>query len=154
MTNRTNRPHPLDGGVVGTYVHAYDVPRRHSYQPIPSGRTAQDPSAGASATPIYDELCAEYVRAFRACPGDRSGEEDLGFVAFSSSPHDTGAYGIGTYGTGTYGTRHGTPQHATGHLTAQHGHSATAETVWQQVARQARGMHPVPALPPAPRRGL
>ncbi|MFF3513587.1 hypothetical protein [Streptomyces sp. NPDC002573] len=164
MTNRTNRPHLLGGGVVGTYVHAYDVPRRQSYQPIPSGRAAQDPSVAASITPIYDELCAEYVRAFRACPGDRSGEEDLGFVAFSSSPHDTGAYGIGTYGTGTYGTgtygtgtygtRHGTPQHATGQLTTQHGHSAAAETVWQQVARQARGMHPMPALPPAPRRGL
>ncbi|MFJ5532276.1 hypothetical protein [Streptomyces sp. NPDC093261] len=139
----------MSSGVVGTYVHAYDVPRRQSYQPIPSGRAAQDPSLGASTTPIYDELCAEYVRAFRACPGDRSGEEDLGFVAFSSSPHDTGSYGIGTYGT-----RHGTPQHATGHLTAQHGQSAAANTVWQQVARQARGMHPVPALPPAPRRGL
>ncbi|MGW2694520.1 hypothetical protein [Streptomyces sp. NPDC001296] len=154
MTNRTNRPHPLGGGVVGTYVHAYDVPRRQSYQPISSGRAAQDPSVAASITPIYDELCAEYVRAFRACPGDRSGEEDLGFVAFSSSPHDTGAYGIGTYGTGSYGTRHGTPQHTTGQLAAQHGHSAAAETVWQQVARQARGMHPMPALPPAPRRGL
>ncbi|MCF1510568.1 hypothetical protein [Streptomyces glomeratus] len=138
-------------------MHAYDVPRRQSYQPISPGRAAQDPSAGASATPIYDELYAEYIRAFRACPGDRSGEEELGFVAFSLSSHDTGSYGTGTYGTGTYGTgaygtRHGTPQHATGHLTSQHGQSAT--TIWQQVARQARGMHPVPALPPAPRRGL
>ncbi|MEU6094546.1 hypothetical protein [Streptomyces sp. NPDC047079] len=130
-------------------MHAYDVPRRQSYQPIPSGRAAQDPSAGSSTTPIYDELYAEYNRAFRACPGDRSGEEELGFVAFSHSGHDTGSYG-----TGSYGSRHGTPQHATGHLAAPHGQSATATTIWQQVARQARGMHPVPALPPAPRRGL
>ncbi|MFI9647115.1 hypothetical protein ACIHAA_12580 [Streptomyces sp. NPDC052040] len=165
-------------------MHAYDVPRRQSYPPIPSGRVAQDPSAGSSPTPIFDDLCAEYVRAFRTCPGDRSGEEELGFVPFSGSPHDTGSYGIGNYGTGTYatgsydtgtfdtgtydtgsydtgtydtgayGTRHGTPQHATGQLTAQHGHTAPAAAVWQQVARQARGMHPVAALPPAPRRGL
>ncbi len=109
----------------------------------------QDHSGGSSATPIYDELYAEYVKSFRAFPGDRSGEEDIGFTAFSHSPHDTGSYGAGTYGT-----RHGAPQHATGHLAAQHGHSVVATTVWQQVARQARGMHHVPALPPAPRRGL
>ncbi|ARQ71473.1 hypothetical protein [Streptomyces marincola] len=43
----------------------------------------------ASATPIYDALCAEYRRLFRALPGDRTGEEDLRFVAFSTS------YGVG-----------------------------------------------------------
>ncbi|MDT0445673.1 MULTISPECIES: hypothetical protein [unclassified Streptomyces] len=42
-----------------------------------------------SATPIYDALCAEYRRLFRALPGDRTGEEDLRFVAFSTS------YGVG-----------------------------------------------------------
>ncbi|MFC3577366.1 hypothetical protein ACFOZ0_29650 [Streptomyces yaanensis] len=130
-------------------MHAYDVPRRQSYQPAPSGRAAQDLSGGSSATPIYDALYSEYVRSFRAYPGDRSNEEDLGFVAFANSPHRTASYDAGTYGT-----RPGTPQHATGHLAAQHGHTATAATVWQQVARHARGMQHVPALPPAPRRGL
>ncbi|MEV6741521.1 hypothetical protein AB0N14_33280 [Streptomyces sp. NPDC051104] len=117
----------MSGRVVGTYVHAYDVPRRQSYQPIHSGAATQAPSA----TPIYDALYAEYVRAFRACPGDRSGEEELGFTAFSASP-----------------------QHGTGHLAAQHGHTASAASVWQQVARHARRTHHVLALPPAPRRGL
>ncbi|WP_049574447.1 hypothetical protein [Streptomyces sp. SBT349] len=42
-----------------------------------------------SATPIYDSLCAEYRRLFRTLPGDRSGEEDLRFVGFSTS------YGVG-----------------------------------------------------------
>jgi hypothetical protein len=35
-----------------------------------------------SATPIYDELYSEYRRLFRALPGDRTGEEHLGFVGF------------------------------------------------------------------------
>ena len=138
---RANDPHPPGGGVVGTYVHAYDVPRRQSYQPIRSGAVAWDPSA----TPIYDALYAEYVRSFRTCPGDRSGEEELVFTGFSHS------YGARP-STSQHGT--GTPQHGTGHLAAQHGHTAPAATVWQQVARHARGMHHVPALPPAPRRGL
>ncbi|GAA3774555.1 hypothetical protein GCM10022206_11540 [Streptomyces chiangmaiensis] len=139
----------MGDGVVGTYVHAYDVPRRQSYQPAPSGRADQDSTGGSSATPIYDALYDEYVRSFRAFPGDRSGEEDMAFTAFSNSPQSTGSYG-----TGTYASRHGAPQHATGHLAAQHGHSPAASDVWQQVARHARGMHHVPALPPAPRRGL
>ncbi|MER6125104.1 hypothetical protein ABT173_21180 [Streptomyces sp. NPDC001795] len=104
---------------------------------------------GSSATPIYDALYSEYLRSFRAYPGDRSGEEDLGFIAFANSTHHSGSYDAGTYGT-----RPGTSHHATGHLAAQQGHTATAATVWQQVARHARGMHPVAALPPAPRRGL
>ena len=40
--------------------------------------------AGHSATPIYDSLCAEYRRLFRAVPGDRRGEEELRFEAFGS----------------------------------------------------------------------
>jgi hypothetical protein len=138
----------LGCSVVGTYVHAYDVPRRQSYQPIPSGRADQDPG-GSSATPIYDALYDEYVTSFKAFPGDRSGEEDTDFVPFANFPRDTDSYGMGTYGI-----HHGTPRHATGQLAAQHGQSATANDVWQQVARHARGMHHVPALPPAPRRGL
>jgi hypothetical protein len=39
------------------------------------------PAAGQqSPTPIYDALYAEYRRSFKALPGDRSGEEHLGFV--------------------------------------------------------------------------
>ncbi|MGW3496250.1 hypothetical protein [Streptomyces sp. NPDC001020] len=125
-------------------MHAYDVPRRQSYSPIPSGPAAQD---GAQATPIYDALYDEYVKSFRAFPGDRSGEEDLGFIAFNL-PHHRGSYGTGTYGTG-----HGVPQHATGHLAPQHGHTPTQSSVWQRVGQHIGGTHHVPALPPAPRQG-
>ncbi|MCB5167084.1 hypothetical protein LG634_19860 [Streptomyces bambusae] len=61
-----------------------------------------------SQTPIFDELYAEYMHAFRALPGDRSGEENLGFTAFGPSygsrlgstyPSTAG----GTYG-GSYGS--------------------------------------------------
>ncbi|MFB6816913.1 hypothetical protein ACFCV8_20445 [Streptomyces sp. NPDC056347] len=45
-------------------------------------RPSQDPSGGPSQTPIYDALYSEYRRSFRALPGDRSGEENLGFMAF------------------------------------------------------------------------
>ncbi|MGV9573843.1 hypothetical protein ACWDRX_32360, partial [Streptomyces nigra] len=59
-------------------MHAYDVPRRQG---------------GSSPTPIYDALYAEYVKSFRSLPGDRSGEEDLGFVAFGNIQRGTGTYG-------------------------------------------------------------
>ncbi|MGW6691378.1 hypothetical protein [Streptomyces sp. NPDC054961] len=51
----------------------------------------------ASHTPIYDTLYSEYLRAFRALPGDRTGEEDLGFTAFSYGGSYTAA-ASGTYG--------------------------------------------------------
>ncbi|MFE1955021.1 hypothetical protein ACFW9D_31640, partial [Streptomyces sp. NPDC059524] len=57
-------------------------------------RPSQPPAGGRSATPIYDALYAEYRRSFRALPGDRSGEEELGFTSF---------------GAGLYGSRHHTP---------------------------------------------
>ncbi|MGW0825637.1 hypothetical protein [Streptomyces sp. NPDC002845] len=138
-------------------MHAYDVPRRQSYQPIPSARSAQDPSSGGpSATPIYDALYAEWVRSYRALPGDRHGEEELGFTAFGNPP----------YNTGSYGGRHGAAAFATGHLASQQSarqeqqqsQAATATSVWQPVGRMPTGhtgMHRIPAaLPPAPRRGL
>ncbi|MEV4435667.1 hypothetical protein [Streptomyces sp. NPDC049555] len=53
-------------------------------------RDAYGESHTASVTPIYDALCAEYRRSFRALPGDRSGEEELAFKAFG--PH-RGGYG-------------------------------------------------------------
>ncbi|MFI0240694.1 hypothetical protein [Streptomyces sp. NPDC016845] len=89
-------------------------------------RPPQDYQTGSSATPIYDALCAEYRRSFRTLPGDRSGEEQLGFAPF---------------GTGTYVARHHTPYYATG----QH--------YPQQNGRQpGHGGHLPAALPPAPRR--
>jgi hypothetical protein len=123
-------------------------------------RPAQDPSA----TPIYDALYAEWVRSYRAIPGDRHGEEEWVFRSFfANSPHGTGTYGA--YHSGTYGGRHGAPSHATGHFAPQHGtrqegqqrSGASATSVWQPVGRMPTGhtgMHHIPAaLPPGPRRG-
>ncbi|MEU6482091.1 hypothetical protein ABZ858_35500 [Streptomyces sp. NPDC047017] len=124
-------------------MHAYDLPRRQSYQPIRSARPADDPHGGASATPIYDALYAEYVKSYRTLPGDRSGEEDLGFVAFGNLPHGAGPNAYIAYSAGAYSTRHGTGQQ---------------QSLWQRVGTVGRqetgtGMHHVPAaLPPGPRR--
>ncbi|MEU5583161.1 hypothetical protein ABZ791_22675 [Streptomyces huasconensis] len=109
-------------------MHTYDPSRsRPAYQnPIPSMRTAQDATGERSATPIYDTLYSEYRRAFRALPGDRSGEEHLGFTAFG-----TGPYGTQQYGQFQHLSRYGRQDH------------------------HVPGHHHVPAaLPPAPRREL
>ncbi|MFJ4716922.1 hypothetical protein [Streptomyces sp. NPDC088785] len=134
-------------------MHPYDPSMSGRRQPypsqIPSMRPAEDhqssqPSGHAgghstgyagvpSATPIYDALYAEYRRSFRALPGDRSGEEDLGFTGFGGGP---------------YGARHHTPYYPAAH---QYQH-------WQPQAPQTNGRHHghgghLPAaLPPAPRR--
>lgn len=64
-------------------MHAYDPSSRAPYtHPIPGmrpsyeHRTTHTPDHG-SATPIYDALYAEYRRAFRALPGDRTDEPEL-----------------------------------------------------------------------------
>ncbi|MEG8278679.1 hypothetical protein [Streptomyces sp. AHA2] len=129
-------------------MHAYDVPRRQSYSPIPSARSAQDTQGGPSATPIYDALYAEYVKSFRALPGDRSGEERLGFTAFGNIPHSTtGSYGSGysssysAYSAGAQSARHATGQQ---------------QPQWQRVgavAPHGAPMHHVPAALPPGRRG-
>jgi hypothetical protein len=137
-------------------VHAYDVPRRQSYPSIPSARAAQDPPGGPSATPIYDALYAEYVKSFRALPGDRSGEEELGFTAFGNIPHGTGSYtghrpgsfssSYSAYSAGAHTGRSGTGQ----------------QSQWQRVGQVGQvgqqhdpDMQHVPAaLPPGPRRGV
>ncbi|MEV8347158.1 hypothetical protein [Streptomyces niveus] len=72
-------------------MHSYDRSRQQ-YQPqVPAMRPAQDTpagySSGYSATPIYDALYSEYLRSFRTLPGDRSGEESLGFTAFGTGMH-------------------------------------------------------------------
>ncbi|KUO16323.1 hypothetical protein [Streptomyces dysideae] len=121
-------------------MHTYDVPLRLSYQPAFS-RSAPDPPGGPSATPIYDALYAEYVKSFRSLPGDRSGEEDLGFTAFGNTPYSTGSFSnsYSAYSAGAF--------------------SARQQSQWQRVGsigeQHSTGMHHVPAsLPPGPRRGI
>ncbi|MBC9728747.1 hypothetical protein [Streptomyces sp. TRM68367] len=128
-------------------MHAYDVPRRQSCQPVPSLWSAQDLSAGPSATPIYDALYAEYVKSLRSLPGDRSGEEELGFTAFGNIAHSTGSYG-GSY-AGSYSA------YSAGAHSARQGAGHVSQ--WQRVGpvgQQSTGMLHVPALPPGPRRGI
>jgi hypothetical protein len=125
-------------------VHAYDVPRRQSLASVPApARPAQGSRSGLSATPIYDALYTEYVKSFRSLPGDRSGEEELGFTAFGNIPRGTDSYG--GHGSSTFGTS-----------LVSVGRQGTGPQ-WQRVGtvgRPASGMHHVPAgLPPAPRRG-
>ncbi|WP_175412417.1 hypothetical protein [Streptomyces sp. TRM64462] len=93
-------------------------------------RPAQDGPSGYSTTPIYDALYSEYLRSFRTLPGDRSGEEDLGFKSFGSlaAAHSLGSH---TYGQGFQATQYG-------------GYTAGGRHAGQAQA----------ALPPAPRRGL
>lgn len=82
-------------------MYAYDAFHRHG---------------GPSATPIYDALYAEYVRSFRSLPGDRSGEEELGFTAFRSIPCGRGSYSA--YSAGAQSARVG------------------QQSVWQRVGTQ------------------
>ncbi|MGX2998044.1 hypothetical protein JNUCC64_27900 [Streptomyces sp. JNUCC 64] len=95
-----------------------------------------------SATPIYDALCAEYRRLFRALPGDRSGEEGTRFTAFGAGPHGPLADGARYAGPdtrhgsdtryaadGRYGHdgRHGAePRHASGYGAPPPGFTAGA----------------------------
>ncbi len=92
-------------------------------------RPAHEASSGPSPTPIYDALYSEYRRAFRALPGDRSGEEDLDFQGFGTGLGSSRGFGTG------------------GHLTYP-------GNGWQpyQSPRTQGGRHQPAALPPAPRR--
>ncbi|MVO89560.1 hypothetical protein GPA10_33630 [Streptomyces sp. p1417] len=133
-------------------MHAYDPSAHRPYQsPIPSMRTAQDAVATPSATPIYDALYAEYLRAFRALPGDRTGEEDLRFTAFGPGPY----------------AQHGAGRHDARHLPRHDGRYDARLDPRHQPFHVARYGHPAPAdhhtgygqlfpaaLPPGPRRGL
>ncbi|MCA1219264.1 hypothetical protein [Streptomyces sp. 8L] len=104
-------------------MHAYEPTRAH----LPSMRPAQDLVDGLSTTPIYDALYSEYLRSFRALPGDRSGEDNLGFTAFGIGPGPRGGY------SGRYGER---PAHPGS---------------WQRDPNQPP-RHAAAALPPGPRR--
>ncbi|GGY01324.1 hypothetical protein [Streptomyces minutiscleroticus] len=160
-------------------MHTYDSSRRQPHSsPLPALRPqalhhvrAAEPSAsqgGHSATPIYDALYAEYRRSFRALPGDRSGEEDMGFTAFGTSSYGPGSYDAppSSYYHGGYGGRHASAQHATGHPVplpeqrheTQHGRSGpggrgpASGGGWQPVGRlRSTGLIPAP-LPPGQRR--
>lgn len=110
-------------------------------------RPSQDPSGGVSPTPIYDALYSEYRRSFRALPGDRSGEENLGFPAFGAglfasraplSGHSASSGHSGHGGHNGQGGSSGQSQH-TGGLGS-----------WQRVGRHAGRPRPA-ALPPGSR---
>ncbi|GHI84637.1 hypothetical protein ACWGF3_39665 [Streptomyces xanthophaeus] len=144
-------------------MHPYDSSRAPSYpSAVPPMRPARDrdSAAAASHTPIYDTLYSEYLRAFRALPGDRTGEEDLGFTAFSYG----GGYGAGgssyTGGSGWNSSAWQqsdswqpsyTPQPSYSYAYAGQG----ADSPGYAGGRQNQtGMTHIPAaLPPAPRRG-
>lgn len=110
-------------------------------------RHARDGSPGRSATPIYDALYSEYLRAFKTLPGDRSGEEDLDFKGFGAGLHRVRGGFLG------YGSH-------TGHTSSHSGYSAghASENV-QQGGRHSHhtgrhAVHQPAALPPAPRKGF
>ncbi|MEF9902882.1 hypothetical protein [Streptomyces sp. P9-A2] len=137
-------------------MHAYDAPRRRPFPLVPAPvRPAQDSEGGPSATPIYDALYAEYVKSFRSLPGDRSGEEKLGFAAFGGAPHGTGSpvgHGSGAFGGSVGGGSYGA--YSAGASSARQ--SAGQQPQWQRVPAVGRHAierpHAPAALPPAPRR--
>ncbi|MCB5180518.1 hypothetical protein [Streptomyces antimicrobicus] len=141
---------------------------------------SHDPSRAPSfhsPTPIYDALYSEYLRSFRALPGDRTGEEDLGFTAFGSyGPGSGGASGSGAgslvgagsaaggYPTfssvsGWNGSAWQTDPWQTVHAPAQqpqplYAAAASGSGTYGNGRQHQTGMHHIPAaLPPAPRRG-
>ncbi|MFF7450851.1 MULTISPECIES: hypothetical protein [unclassified Streptomyces] len=132
-------------------MHTYDVPRRQSYQPIPPARSVPDPLCGPSVTPIYDALYAEYVKSFRSLPGDRSGEEELGFTAFGCLSQGSDSYG---------GHRPGSFSSSYSAYSAG-AHSARAgqqQSQWQRVGQIGQHgtmvQHVPTGLPPGQRRGF
>ncbi|WHM39423.1 hypothetical protein QIY60_23045 [Streptomyces sp. BPTC-684] len=147
-------------------MHAYEPSRQPYQSQIPSMRPAQDFSGGHSATPIYDALYSEYRRSFRALPGDRSNEDDLGFRGFAALGHS------GSLGFRGAHQHHAQPVHPqVPHpqtVPSFHPYPAHSGAPWQlsgaasggggtgqTTGRQHTGLHQLPAaLPPAPRRGL
>ncbi|WSR17950.1 hypothetical protein OG365_28370 [Streptomyces sp. NBC_00853] len=137
-------------------MHAYDSSRAPSYpSTVPAMRPARDRDTppAVSHTPIYDTLYSEYLRAFRALPGDRTGEEDHGFTAFAYG----GSYTSGTsYGSGWNGSAWQRvdgwqPSYAPQPLPA---YSYAGSPGYADGRQHQTGMAHIPAaLPPAPRRG-
>ncbi|WEH42577.1 hypothetical protein OG233_25310 [Streptomyces sp. NBC_01218] len=100
-------------------------------------RPSKDAAGGSSPTPIYDALYSEYLRSFRALPGDRSGEESLSFLSFGG-PHRL----VGR--PGSFG--HAAAAAQQGRTAAQSG----GVGAWQRVGRHAGRPQPA-ALPPGSR---
>ncbi|MFG2719214.1 hypothetical protein ACGFW5_13115 [Streptomyces sp. NPDC048416] len=129
-------------------MHSYDPSRQPYQSQIPAMRPSGDASGAHSPTPIYDALYSEYRRSFRALPGDRSGEENLGFTGF------------GALGTGFVPVAHGTRAghqagHQTQHFPATYVGNWHVHPAMNASGRQYAGQHQLPAaLPPGPRRGL
>ncbi|MFE7263352.1 hypothetical protein ACFU9B_15055 [Streptomyces sp. NPDC057592] len=114
-------------------------------------RPSQEPSGGESHTPIYDALYSEYRRSFRALPGDRSGEENLGFVAFGTSLFGSrlplsGHSGHSGHSAG-FSTGLSVAGGATGHGT---GAGSGGLGSWHRVGRHSGRTQPA-ALPPGSR---
>ncbi|HET6857759.1 MAG TPA: hypothetical protein VFH94_11800 [Streptomyces sp.] len=124
-------------------MHSYDPSRPQQYpNPIPAMRPPKDTQADQSHTPIYDALYSEYLRSFRALPGDRGGEEDLGFTPFGPRTYHGPGTGSGQHGS--YGNHAGQGMNS-GYTSSWHSNSN---------GRQHTGNHFPAALPPAPRRGF
>ncbi|MEI5099767.1 hypothetical protein RB200_15810 [Streptomyces sp. PmtG] len=109
-------------------------------------RTAQDATAAVSATPIYDALYSEYLRAFRALPGDRTGEEELRFTAFAPVPYGN------QYGAVRHDPRH-TPRQDPRYDPRQNAFHVARYGQPTQADHHGGYGHLFPAaLPPGPRR--
>ncbi|MGW4509048.1 hypothetical protein ACWENO_30845 [Streptomyces sp. NPDC004436] len=151
-------------------MHPYDSSRAPSYpSAVPAMRPVRDrdSSPAVSHTPIYDTLYSEYLRAFRALPGDRTGEENLGFTAFSYG----GGYTVGSYGGAWSGSawqrtdwqpsypaqapqQDGGQGQAPAQTPTQPAYSYAGGSGYGGGRQHQTGMTTVPAaLPPAPRRG-
>ncbi|MFD9371199.1 hypothetical protein ACFWA6_26340 [Streptomyces sp. NPDC060020] len=142
-------------------MHSYDSSRAPSYpSTVPALRPARDRDSApaVSHTPIYDTLYSEYLRAFRALPGDRTGEEDLGFTAFSYGGGYTGggsSYGSGWNGSAWQRTDDWQPSYTPQQQPQpQPAYSYAGSPGYAGGRQHQTGMTHVPAaLPPAPRRG-
>lgn len=153
-------------------MHPYDSSRAPSYpSTVPAMRPVRDrdSSPAVSHTPIYDTLYSEYLRAFRALPGDRTGEEDLGFTAFSYGGGYTGTYGSGWSGSAwqrtdwqpsqpSYGSpapsQAPSPAQAQPQPQTQPAYAYAGSPGYADGRQHQTGMTHIPAaLPPAPRRG-
>ncbi|WP_326764792.1 hypothetical protein OG978_09635 [Streptomyces sp. NBC_01591] len=112
-------------------------------------RPSQDPSGGQSHTPIYDALYSEYRRSFRALPGDRSGEENLGFMAFGTGLSGSRLPLSGHSGHSGFSTGLAVTGGATGHNSGTGTHTGGLGS-WQRVGRHSGRTQPA-ALPPGTR---
>ncbi|MGW8398157.1 hypothetical protein ACWGLP_15930 [Streptomyces lydicus] len=100
-------------------MHAYDPSSRAPYaHPIPGMRPSHERGPShttdrGSATPIYDELYAEYRRSFRALPGDRTDEPET-----SEALLGTGGWSRTAASAGQWEVVGRQPYHSRGHLPA------------------------------------